>query len=47
MFPLSTQKKHWMFCDESDINKLREGSNMKYVAKFGSNVPVSIQKYVA
>lgn len=45
MFATSTQKKHWMYSDESDINRLREQANHKHVALYGANYSVSIYKY--
>lgn len=41
MFPYSSQKKHWMFCDENEINKLRENANANYNTKFSNNPTVS------
>lgn len=44
MFPYSSQKKHWMFCDENEINKLRENANANYNTKFSNN-PTENRKY--
>lgn len=42
MFPMSSQKLHWIFSDESDITILREKTNAQFVDKHGSSIPVSI-----
>lgn len=41
MFPLSTQKKHWLFNDENDLVALREKANAKYIARHGANMTVN------
>lgn len=41
MFPTSTQRKHWMYSDENDINQLRKNANAKHVALYGANYSVS------
>ncbi|KAJ8687242.1 hypothetical protein QAD02_023036 [Eretmocerus hayati] len=38
MFPLSSQKKHWLFNDENDLALLREKANAKFIAKHGANM---------
>ncbi|XP_008202058.1 cyclin-H isoform X1 [Nasonia vitripennis] len=39
MFPLSTQKKYWLYNDENDIAILRKEANAEFIAKHGANMP--------
>lgn len=41
MFPQSTQKKYWMFSDETDLTALREKTNADFIAKHGASMTVS------
>lgn len=41
MFPLSSQKKYWLFNDENDIAILRKEANAEFIAKHGVNMTVS------
>lgn len=41
MFPTSTQKKNWTFADESELQKLREEANKKYVEAYGKELEES------
>ena len=41
MFPLSTQKKFWLFSDESDLAALRAQTNRNFIEKHGANMTVS------
>ena len=41
MFPLSSQKKYWTFVDETDLIRLRNEANMKFIVKHGANMTVS------
>ncbi|KAL7305361.1 hypothetical protein TKK_0002487 [Trichogramma kaykai] len=38
MFPVSSQKKHWLFTDEKEIAQLREQANAAYIVKHGSHM---------
>ncbi|KYQ52918.1 Cyclin-H, partial [Trachymyrmex zeteki] len=38
MFPYSSQRKYWMFSDESDLTMLREKTNADFIAKHGANM---------
>ncbi|KAL0118988.1 hypothetical protein PUN28_009549 [Cardiocondyla obscurior] len=38
MFPSSSQKKHWIFSDESDLTALREKTNADFITKHGVNM---------
>lgn len=42
MFPYSSQKKYWMFSDESDLTALREKTNADFIAKHGASMTVSL-----
>lgn len=42
MFPYSSQRKYWMFSDESDLTMLREKTNADFIAKHGANMTVSL-----
>lgn len=44
MFPTSSQRKHWMFSDENEINHLRDNANAKHITKYGANYGVSKYK---
>ena len=41
MFPLSTQKKYWMFSDENDLFALRQKTNAEFIKKHGGDMTVS------
>lgn len=41
MFPMSSQKMHWIFSDEDDLTELREKTNAQFIEKHGTGVPVS------
>lgn len=41
MFPTSTQKKHWMYAEEIEINQLRDNANAKHISLHGANYSVS------
>ena len=41
MFPSSSQRKHWMFKDEAELQNLRIAANKKYVDEFKSRLDVS------
>lgn len=41
MFPLSTQKKYWVFTDEKDLIELRRQANANFVEKHGSCMTVT------
>lgn len=43
MFPTSTQKKFWTFADESELQKLREDANRKYIEVHGMKLEVSLR----
>lgn len=38
MFPVSTQKKYWTFVDETDLIRLRQETNRKFILKHGANM---------
>lgn len=38
MFPTSTQKKHWLFADESEIVQCRSTANQRFIGKHGPSV---------
>ncbi|XP_011310212.1 cyclin-H [Fopius arisanus] len=38
MFASSTQRKHWMYSDESDLTTLREETNAQFIKKYGSHM---------
>jgi hypothetical protein len=38
MFPVSTQKKYWTFVDETDLIRLRQEANRKFILKHGANM---------
>ncbi|XP_057328838.1 cyclin-H [Microplitis mediator] len=38
MFPTSTQKKYWIFADESDLTNLRKNTNAAFIDKYGANM---------
>lgn len=38
MFPMSTQKKCWVFSDENDLVELRQKSNANFIEKHGSSM---------
>ncbi|XP_022196444.1 cyclin-H [Nilaparvata lugens] len=38
MFPTSTQKKHWMFTDESELQRLRDEANRKFISKHRNGI---------
>ena len=40
MFPESSQKKYWLFNDESDLNYLREKANEKFIERHGKDMTV-------
>lgn len=41
MFPVSSQKKYWTFVDETDLIRLRNEANRKFILKHGANMTVS------
>lgn len=45
MFPLSTQKKFWVFTDEKDLIELRRQANSNFVEKHGNGMTVSLLLY--
>jgi hypothetical protein len=46
MFPVSTQKKYWTFVDETDLIRLRQEANRKFVLKHGANMTVCVHTIV-
>ncbi|XP_050316250.1 cyclin-H [Anthonomus grandis grandis] len=38
MFPTSTQRKHWMFSSEEELNSLRENANSRHILTYGRNM---------
>lgn len=42
MFPVSTQKKYWTFVDETDLIRLRQEANRKFILKHGANMTVCV-----
>lgn len=42
MFPVSSQKKYWTFVDETDLIRLRNEANRKFILKHGANMTVDI-----
>ncbi|KAF7993404.1 hypothetical protein HCN44_007907 [Aphidius gifuensis] len=38
MFPTSSQKKYWIFADESDLMHLREKTNANFIEKYGADM---------
>jgi len=42
MFPVSSQKKYWTFVDETDLIRLRNEANRKFILKHGANMTVGV-----
>lgn len=42
MFATSTQKKFWMFADESELTALREKTNVAFIDRYGRNMTVKM-----
>ena len=43
MFPVSSQKKYWTFGDETDLIRLRNEANRKFILKHGANMTVGVR----
>jgi hypothetical protein len=44
MFPVSSQKRYWTFVDETDLIRLRNEANRKFILKHGANMTVCVRQ---
>lgn len=45
MFANSTQLKYWTFCGTTELSRLREEANKKYISKHAADFEVRLRLY--